>query len=89
MFQEPPNSPYSASKASADLVVRAYHQTYGMPVNITRCSNNYGLYQFLKKLIPLMIHNAQTDQPLPVYEDWMQIRDCCMFPTTVRPFILY
>ena len=79
MFQETtplsPNSPYSASKASADLVVRAYHQTYGMPVNITRCSNNYGPYQFPEKLIPLMIHNAQTDQPLPVYGDGMQIRD--------------
>ena len=79
MFQETtplsPNSPYSASKASADLMVRAYHQTYGMPVNITRCSNNYGPYQFPEKLIPLMIHNAQTDQPLPVYGDGMQIRD--------------
>lgn len=79
MFQETtplsPNSPYSASKASADLVVRAYHQTYGMPVNITRCSNNYGPYQFPEKLIPLMIHNAQTDKPLPVYGDGMQIRD--------------
>lgn len=79
MFQETtplsPNSPYSASKASADLVVRAYHQTYGMPVNITRCSNNYGPYQFPEKLIPLIIHNAQTDKPLPVYGDGMQIRD--------------
>ena len=70
-----PNSPYSASKASADLMVRAYHMTYGLPVNITRCSNNYGPYQFPEKLIPLMIHNAQTDQPLPVYGDGMQIRD--------------
>ena len=79
MFRETtplsPNSPYSASKASADLLVRAYHQTYGMPVNITRCSNNYGPYQFPEKLIPLMIHNAQTDKPLPVYGDGMQIRD--------------
>lgn len=79
MFRETtplsPNSPYSASKASADLVVRAYHQTYGMPVNITRCSNNYGPYQFPEKLIPLMIHNAWTDKPLPVYGDGMQIRD--------------
>ena len=78
MFQETtplsPNSPYSASKASANLVVRAYHQTYGMPVNITRCSNNYGPYQFPEKLIPLMIHNALTDKPLPVYGDGMQIR---------------
>lgn len=70
-----PNSPYSASKASADMVVRAYHETYGMPVNITRCSNNYGPYQFPEKLIPLMIHNARTDKALPVYGDGMQIRD--------------
>ena len=79
MFRETtplsPNSPYSASKASADLVVRAYYQTYGMPVNITRCSNNYGPYQFPEKLIPLMIHNAQIDKHLPVYGDGMQIRD--------------
>lgn len=70
-----PNSPYSASKASADMVVRAYHETYGLPVNITRCSNNYGPCQFPEKLIPLMIHNAQSDKPLPVYGDGMQIRD--------------
>ena len=70
-----PNSPYAASKAGADLVVRAYHQTYGMPVNITRCSNNYGPYQFPEKLIPLMIHNAQANKPLPVYGDGMQVRD--------------
>ena len=70
-----PNSPYSASKASADLMVRAYHQTFGLPVNITRCSNNYGPYQFPEKLIPLMIHNAEHDKPLPVYGDGMQIRD--------------
>ncbi len=70
-----PNSPYSASKAGADLVVRAYHETFGLPVSITRCSNNYGPYQFPEKLIPLMIHNCQTDQPLPVYGDGMQIRD--------------
>lgn len=70
-----PNSPYSASKASADMVVRAYHKTYGLPVNITRCSNNYGPYQFPEKLIPLMIHNAQTDKYLPIYGDGMQIRD--------------
>jgi len=70
-----PNSPYSASKASADMIVRAYYQTYGLPVNITRCSNNYGPYQFPEKLIPLMIHNAQEDEPLPVYGDGMQIRD--------------
>ena len=70
-----PNSPYSASKASADLVVRAYHQTYGMPVNIPRCSNNYGPYQFPEKLIPLMLHNAKSNKALPVYGDGMQIRD--------------
>lgn len=70
-----PNSPYSSSKASADFIVRAYHQTYGLPVNITRCSNNYGPYQFPEKLIPLMIHNAQENKPLPVYGDGMQIRD--------------
>lgn len=70
-----PNSPYSASKAGADMVVRAYHETYGLPVNITRCSNNYGPYQFPEKLIPLMIHNALEDKPLPVYGDGMQIRD--------------
>ncbi len=70
-----PNSPYSASKASADMVVRAYHNTFGLPVNITRCSNNYGPYQFPEKLIPLMIHNAQNDKALPVYGDGMQIRD--------------
>lgn len=79
LFQESspiaPNSPYSASKAGADLVVRAYSQTYGLPVNITRCSNNYGPYQFPEKLIPLMIHNAQGNKPLPVYGDGMQIRD--------------
>ena len=70
-----PNSPYSASKAGADLVVRAYHNTYGMPVNITRCSNNYGPYQFPEKLIPLMLHNAENDKALPVYGDGMQVRD--------------
>ena len=79
MFRETtpisPNSPYSASKAGADMIVRAYYQTYGMPVNITRCSNNYGPYQFPEKLIPLMIHNARADKSLPVYGDGMQIRD--------------
>lgn len=70
-----PNSPYSASKASADMLVRAYHQTYGMPINITRCSNNYGPYQFPEKLIPLMIHNCLNDRELPIYGDGMQIRD--------------
>ncbi len=70
-----PNSPYSASKASADLFVRAYHNTFGMPVNITRCSNNYGPYQFPEKLIPLMMNNCLAEKPLPVYGDGMQIRD--------------
>jgi dTDP-glucose 4,6-dehydratase len=70
-----PNSPYSASKASADMIVRAYHETFGMPVNITRCSNNYGPYQFPEKLIPLMINNCLNDKNLPVYGDGMQIRD--------------
>lgn len=70
-----PNSPYSASKASADLMVRAYHETFGLPMNITRCSNNYGPYQFPEKLIPLMIMNARADKSLPVYGDGMQIRD--------------
>ncbi|MED5018953.1 dTDP-glucose 4,6-dehydratase [Paenibacillus chibensis] len=70
-----PNSPYSASKAGGDLLVRAYHETFGLPVNITRCSNNYGPYQFPEKLIPLMISRALNDQPLPVYGDGMNIRD--------------
>ncbi|NLP15379.1 MAG: dTDP-glucose 4,6-dehydratase [Clostridium sp.] len=70
-----PNSPYSASKASADLIVRAYNETYGLPMNITRCSNNYGPYQFPEKLIPLMINNCLKDRDLPVYGDGMQIRD--------------
>lgn len=70
-----PNSPYSASKASADMIVRAYHETYGMPVNITRCSNNYGPYQFPEKLIPLMINNCLNNKELPIYGDGMQIRD--------------
>ena len=70
-----PHSPYSASKASADLMVKAFHDTYGMPMNITRCSNNYGPYQFPEKLIPLMINNARHHRDLPVYGDGMQIRD--------------
>lgn len=70
-----PNSPYSASKAGADMIVRAYGHTYGLPVNITRCSNNYGPYQFPEKLIPLMVNNCKNDIPLPVYGDGMQIRD--------------
>ncbi|KZE70477.1 dTDP-glucose 4,6-dehydratase [Paenibacillus elgii] len=70
-----PNSPYSASKAGGDLIVRAYHETFGMNVNITRCSNNYGPYQFPEKLIPLMISNALNDKQLPVYGDGLNIRD--------------
>jgi len=70
-----PNSPYSASKAGADLLVRAYHETFGLSVNITRCSNNYGPYQFPEKLIPLMVSNALHDQPLPVYGDGLNVRD--------------
>ncbi|MDQ0089974.1 dTDP-glucose 4,6-dehydratase [Paenibacillus anaericanus] len=70
-----PNSPYSASKAGGDLLVRAYHETFGLPVNITRCSNNYGPYQFPEKLIPLIISRALSDQALPVYGDGLNIRD--------------
>ena len=70
-----PHSPYSSSKASADLFVKAFHDTYGMPINITRCSNNYGPYQFPEKLIPLMINNVKHHKQLPVYGDGMQIRD--------------
>jgi dTDP-glucose 4,6-dehydratase len=70
-----PNSPYSASKAAADLLVRAYHHTYGLDVVITRCSNNYGPYQFPEKLIPLMVTNALEDQALPVYGDGLNVRD--------------
>ncbi len=70
-----PHSPYSSSKASADHFVRAFHDTYGLPINITRCSNNYGSFQFVEKLIPLMIYNAMNHKSLPVYGDGMQIRD--------------
>ncbi|MBU9712174.1 dTDP-glucose 4,6-dehydratase [Evansella tamaricis] len=70
-----PNSPYSASKASGDMMVRAYHQTYGLNVNITRCSNNYGPFQHPEKLIPLMITNAIEDKQLPIYGDGLHIRD--------------
>lgn len=70
-----PNSPYSASKAGADMLARAYHKTYGFPINITRCSNNYGPYQFPEKLIPLMICNCIKERCLPIYGDGMQIRD--------------
>lgn len=70
-----PNSPYSASKAGADLLVRAYHETYGFPTLNTRCSNNYGPYHFPEKLIPLMIHNIMNKKPLPVYGDGLNVRD--------------
>ena len=70
-----PNSPYAASKAAADLLVRAYHKTYGLPAVITRCSNNYGPFQFPEKLIPLAFKLAQADEPLPVYGDGLQVRD--------------
>lgn len=86
-----PNSPYSASKASADMLVRAYSETYKFPTNITRCSNNYGPYQFPEKLIPLMIANCLNDKSLPIYGDGMQIRDwlhvkdhCCAIDTVLH-----
>ena len=78
-----PNSPYSASKAASDHLVRAYHHTYGLPVLTTNCSNNYGPYQFPEKLIPLVIHNALAGRPLPIYgdgrqvRDWLYVRDHC------------
>jgi len=78
-----PNSPYSASKAGSDHLVRAYHHTYGLPVLTTNCSNNYGPYQFPEKLIPLIIHNALAGKPLPVYgdgknvRDWLYVEDHC------------
>ena len=77
------SSPYSSSKAGADLLVMAYHRTFGLPVTISRCSNNYGPYQFPEKLIPLMIANALNDKPLPVYgegknvRDWLYVEDHC------------
>lgn len=70
-----PNSPYSASKASGDLITRSYGETFGLPINITRCSNNYGPFQFPEKLIPLMISNALEDKKLPVYGDGKNVRD--------------
>ncbi len=70
-----PNSPYSASKAGADLIVRSYVETYGFPALITRCSNNYGPYQFPEKLIPLLVTRALADQPLPIYGDGLNVRD--------------
>ncbi len=79
-----PNSPYAASKASADLLVRSYFQTYGLPAIVTRCSNNYGPYQFPEKLIPLLVTNALSNMPLPIYgdglhvRDWIHVRDHCV-----------
>ena len=78
-----PSSPYSSSKAGADLLVLAYYRTYGLPVTISRCSNNYGPYQFPEKLVPLMITNALNEKPLPVYgeginvRDWLYVEDHC------------
>jgi dTDP-glucose 4,6-dehydratase len=70
-----PNSPYSATKAASDHLIRAYHHTYGLPVLTTNCSNNYGPYHFPEKLIPLVIHNALAGKPLPIYGDGQQVRD--------------
>ncbi len=84
-----PNSPYSASKASSDHLVRAYHETYGLPVTISNCSNNYGPYQFPEKLIPLVILNAMEDKSLPMYgdglnvRDWLYVRDHCTAVWTI------
>ncbi len=81
--QYAPNSPYSASKAASDHLVRAYHHTYGMPMLTTNCSNNYGPYHFPEKLIPLVIHHALADKPLPIYgtgqqiRDWLYVEDHC------------
>ena len=70
-----PRSPYSASKASSDHIVRAYNHTYGMPVKISNCSNNYGSHQFPEKLLPLMINNIKNSKPLPVYGEGVNVRD--------------
>lgn len=84
-----PRSPYSASKASSDHFVRAYHHTYGIPVVISNCSNNYGAFQFPEKLIPLMIHNIRNNKPLPVYgkgeniRDWLWVEDHCSAIDTI------
>jgi len=86
-----PNSPYSASKAAADLLCRAYHQTHGLPVIITRCSNNYGPFQFPEKLIPLVITNALEGKPIPIYGDGLNVRDwihvedhCCALDMAIQ-----
>jgi dTDP-glucose 4,6-dehydratase len=84
-----PNSPYSASKASSDLLALAYHHTFGLPIVVTRCSNNYGPYQFPEKLIPLMVVNAMNDKSLPIYgdggnvRDWIHVLDHCTAIDTV------
>jgi dTDP-glucose 4,6-dehydratase len=84
-----PNSPYAASKAASDHLVRAYHHTYGLPTLTTNCSNNYGRFQFPEKLIPLMILNARDGKPLPVYgdgknvRDWLYVEDHCEAIATV------
>jgi dTDP-glucose 4,6-dehydratase len=84
-----PSSPYSASKAASDHIVRAYHRTYGLPVTLSNCSNNYGPYQFPEKLIPLMILNALEGKPLPVYgdgrnvRDWLYVKDHCIAVWTI------
>ena len=84
-----PNSPYSASKAASDHLVRAYHKTYGLPITISNCSNNYGAYQFPEKLLPLMILNAVEGKSLPVYgdgrhvRDWLYVRDHCVAIWTI------
>ncbi len=84
-----PNSPYAASKAAADLLGRAYFKTFGVPVVVTRCSNNYGPFQFPEKLLPLMVTNAMEDKPLPVYgdgknvRDWIHVEDHCRALRTV------
>jgi dTDP-glucose 4,6-dehydratase len=83
-----PNSPYSASKASSDHLVRAWHHTYGLPTVITNCSNNYGPYQFPEKLIPLVILNALAGKPLPVYGDGKQIRDWLYVDDHARALVL-
>jgi dTDP-glucose 4,6-dehydratase len=86
-----PNSPYSASKASADMLVRAYHHTHGLPAIITRCSNNYGPYQFPEKILPLFITNLLADKPVPIYGDGKNVRDwifvgdhCCAIDAVLR-----
>lgn len=84
-----PNSPYAASKACADLIIRAYHETYGLPVTIARPSNNYGYYQYPEKFIPLIITNLLEDKPVPVYgegkniRDWIFVEDCCAGLATI------